>query len=231
MYSMLRSTMFHRSHFLFGALGIALLCAGCDSKDGEIKVYRIAKADAEEPGAPAGMPVGPAALQPGGPQTGMTRGGPGAAMAPAATDLKIAGTAPASWVAQPASAMRLASYQIKGDNGAEADVSVIALGGAAGGVLENVNRWLGQLGKSPIAEAELTSMAQHLTTPLGDVAVVDLEGLPAGADPAKDGRIVAAIVSLGDRTLFFKLRGNANLVESRKLEFMKWLETVRLSAK
>jgi len=223
--------MLDRTHFLFGALAVALLCAGCDSKDGEIKVYRVAKADAEEPGVRGGTPSGPDASQPEMPPMGPARVAAGAAMPPATTALQITGSAPASWVVQPASAMRLASYQIKGENGASADVSVISLGGAAGGVLENVNRWLGQLGKPPVTEQELGPMTKHLTTPLGDVSVVDLEGLPAGSDPAKDGRIVAGIVASGDQTLFFKMRGNAELTESRKLEFLKWIETVRPTAK
>ena len=223
--------MFYRTFPLLSAVGVALLCAGCDDQNKEIKVYRVAKADAETPNSPAGgdMPSSPVAPQLGMPGMGSAgtvpaMGVPGAEAAP-----QIVSTPPASWIAQPASSMRLASFQIKGENGAVADISLIALGGAAGGALENVNRWLGQLGQPAVSQEKLTQMTKHLTMPLGDVMIVDLEGLPAGADPAKDGRILAAIVTAGDRTLFFKLRGNAALASSRKNEFLQWVETVRLN--
>jgi hypothetical protein len=135
--------------------------------------------------------------------------------------------APAGWEAQPPSAMRLASFLVKGANGASADVSLVALGGAAGGALENVNRWLGQLGQQPVTEEKLDEMARQVTTPLGEVRVVDLAGLPPGADAAKDGRILAGIASGGERTLFFKMRGNAELVGAQKEAFVKWIGSVR----
>src|SRR5262247_3859395 len=122
--------------------------------------------------------------------------------------------------------MRQASFLVKGDNGAVADVSFVSLGSAAGNVLENVNRWLGQLGQPPITEQKLGEMAQRLHTSLGDMTIVDLAGLPDNADPARDGRIVAAMMTTASATLFFKMRGNADLAESQKSEFLKWVASV-----
>jgi len=93
-------------------------------------------------------------------------------------------------------------------------------------VLDNVNRWLDQLGQPPITEQKLGEIAQRLTTSLGEVTVVDLAGLPKDADPAKDGRIIAAIATTGDSTLFFKMRGNAALTEAQKGDFIKWVAAV-----
>jgi hypothetical protein len=93
-------------------------------------------------------------------------------------------------------------------------------------VLENVNRWLGQLGQPPITEAKLSQVTEHLTTSVGDVAVFDLPGLPKDADPTKDGRIIAAMVAGPNGTLFFKMRGNAELTEAQKTDFMKWVSAV-----
>jgi hypothetical protein len=56
--------------------------------------------------------------------------------------------------------------------------------------------------------------------------VVDLAGLPNGADPARDGRIIAAMTSAGGSTLFFKIRGNAALTESQRSDFIKWVAAV-----
>src|SRR5215470_999729 len=155
---------------------IAALLASCE-KNSEIKVYRVSKAPLEQsmPQQQDAIPTNTAAPRmPGG-------------FAPAA---QTAVTTPPNWEAQPLSQMRQASYLVKGDNGAVADVSFVSLGSAAGNVLENVNRWLGQLNQSPITEQKLSEIAQRLRTSLGDVAIVDLAGLPDNADPARDGRII-----------------------------------------
>ncbi len=122
--------------------------------------------------------------------------------------------------------MRQASFLAKGDNGAVADISFVSLGTAAGNVLDNVNRWLDQLGQPPITEQKLGDIAQRLRTSLGDVTIVDLAGLPENADPAKDGRIIAAMVTTGSSTLFFKMRGNVDLTEAQKGDFIKWVAAV-----
>src|SRR5215831_19191731 len=199
------------SKYLSLALSAALL-VGCE-KNSEIKVYRVSKAPLEQsmPQQQDSMPINTAAPRmPGG-------------FAPAA---QTTVTTPTNWEPQPLSQMRQASFMVKGDNGAVADVSFVSLGSAAGNVLENVNRWLGQLSQPPITEQKLGEMAQRLRTSLGDVTIVDLGGLPDIADPARDGRIIAAMVTTADSTLFFKMRGNADLTEAQKGDFIKWVATV-----
>jgi hypothetical protein len=201
-----------RKHFIF-YLGLSsALLAGCE-KNSEIKVYRVSKAPLEEaaPQQQDAVPTNTAAPR-------MPAG-----LAPVA---ETAIATPPNWEPQPLSQMRQASFLVKGENGAVADVSFVSLGSAAGNVLENVNRWLGQLGQPPITEQKLSEMAQRLHTPLGDVTIVDLAGLPDNADPARDGRIIAAMVTTANATLFFKIRGNADLVETQKGDFIKWVAAV-----
>jgi hypothetical protein len=143
---------------------------------------------------------------------------------PPATETAV--STPPNWEPQPLSQMRQASFLVNGDNGAVADISFVSLGSAAGNVLENVNRWLGQLDQPPITEQKLGDIAQRLRTSLGEVTIVDLAGLPDSADPARDGRIIAAMVTTTDSTLFFKMRGNADLTEVQKSEFIKWVAAV-----
>ena len=191
---------------------IAALVVSCE-KHSEIKVYRVSKAPLEQsaPQQQDVMPTNTAAPRmPGG-------------FAPAA---QTAVTTPPNWEAQPLSQMRQASFMVKGDKGAVADVSFVSLGSAAGNVLENVNRWLGQLNQPPITDQQLGETAQRLHTSLGDVAIVDLVGLPDNADPARDGRIIAAMVTTANATLFFKMRGNADLTETQKGDFIKWVAAV-----
>ena len=58
------------------------------------------------------------------------------------------------------------------------------------------------------------------------MTIVDLAGLPDNADPSRDGRIIAAMVTTANATLFFKMRGNADLTESQKGDFIKWVSAV-----
>src|SRR6476660_5175329 len=199
-------------HAAIVCVAVFAALAACE-KNSEIKVYRVSKAPLEEsaPQQQDVMPTNTAAPRmPGG--------------LPPATEAAV--TTPPNWEAQPLSQMRQASFLVTGDNGAVADVSFVSLGSAAGNVLENVNRWLGQLGQPPVTEEKLGEMAQRLHTSLGDVAIVDLAGLPDNADPARDGRIIAAMVTTADATLFFKMRGNADLTEAQKSDFIKWVAAV-----
>jgi hypothetical protein len=191
---------------------VAALLVGCE-KNSEIKVYRVSKAPLEQsaPQQQDAMPTNTAAPRmPGG----------------LASTADTAVATPPNWEPQPLSQMRQASFLVKGDNDAVADVSFVSLGSAAGNVLENVNRWLGQLGQPPITEQKLGAIAQQLHTSLGDVTIVDLAGLPDNADPARDGRIIAAMVTTANATLFFKMRGNADLTEAQKGDFIKWVAAV-----
>jgi hypothetical protein len=206
---LMRLFMFRGS--FIGAL--VILMPACDRSDQQIKVYRVSKAPLEEsePQQQNAMPT--------------NAGSPAAphGMPPVASTTP---TTPPNWEPQPLSQMRQASFLVKGDNGAVADISFVSLGTAAGNVLDNVNRWLDQLGQPPITEQKLGEIAQRLRTSLGDVTIVDLAGLPKDADSARDGRIIAAMVTTSSSTLFFKMRGNADLTEAQKGDFIKWVAAV-----
>lgn len=224
------------------SLAVVLICiclSACDNKD-EVKVYRLTKEDSQAAAPQPEMPPDHAGMGGGG-GAPMMGGGMGAPMmgdmsgaVPMAGDphggmqpRMFSDSAPKDWQAQPLSPMRQASYLVKGENGAQADVSIIVMGGAAGGDLDNVNRWLAQLGQSPMTAEQLAQKAQRVTSQLGEVTVVDLEGLAQGADASKDGRILAGMASGEGMTVFFKMRGNAALTKSQKDAFLNWIGTVK----
>ena len=127
---------------------------------------------------------------------------------------------PEGWKSVPASTMRLASFAV-GNGG---DFSVVALGPAAGGTLANLNRWRGQLGLAPIAEAEVAAATSSVPLKDGQTAILaDLtgEGQFAGR------KMLAAIVPRPDRTWFFKLTGDAALVTAERERFVKFLKSVK----
>ncbi|MEI6278820.1 MAG: hypothetical protein WCQ16_05480 [Verrucomicrobiae bacterium] len=212
---------FPRPLLCFGLVLPCVLFSACKDKNA-VQVYRVSKgeSDAAAPGNSA----------PESPGTGVmpAMGAPAEPGAPASVQPpQVTGTPPSNWEARPLSAMRQASYLVKGDNGATADISLVILAGPAGGALDNINRWLSQLGQPEITAEQLAKIARHVASPLGDATVVDLEGLPQGGDAAKDGRIVAGIISGDSRSFFFKMRGNAALAESQKEAFIQWIGTMR----
>jgi hypothetical protein len=172
------------------------------------------------------------------PDTGAT---PDANAAPAPTDsaappdsapqAPLTWTAPADWQPKPLGAMRLGSFAVSSDTG-DADISIIAFPGEAGGLLANINRWRGQLGLAPLAEGDLggaeSGRVGGATTALDGAGglhftVVDLSG-QAGGTPA---RMLGAILSFGGQTYFFKLTGPDALVAREKPAFLDFLKTVK----
>jgi hypothetical protein len=134
---------------------------------------------------------------------------------------------PPNWESQPLSQMRQVSFLVHGNNGAIADISFVSLGPAAGSVLDNVNRWLGQLAQPSISADKLSSTVQKLHTARDDIDVVDLAGQPETGDASKDGRIIGAIAADEGKISFFKMRGNAELVGAEKANFLKWVSAMR----
>jgi len=198
-------------------LVLPLLVAGC-RRGSEISVYRVPKESASAPVATTD------------PHAGMSRPGsadPHAGIPAGDTMVvpMVEGEVPEHWKAAPGSSMRLASYRAEGEEGAIADISLVVLAGAAGGVLDNVNRWRGQLGLGPVDEAGLASSSGKHDTPVGEAVVVDIEGQPA---TASDGRIVAAVIPQSAEVWFYKMRGNPVLVGREKEAFVRWVETAKV---
>ena len=147
-------------------------------------------------------------------------GGPmGQAPAQGANDLTW--SAPASWQTKSLGQMRRGSYAIKGEGSAESDLSIFVFPGAAGGVVENINRWRGQIGLSPIAAAALADETTPLRTDSGlEIIMVDLKG--SGPDS-----ILGAILTQPGQSWFFKLKGSTPLLQQQKAEFTAFLKTVK----
>ena len=165
-------------------------------------------------GAPAMPPPGAAAPQGAMANTPVaTASGPG-----------LAWTAPSSWTAkQGASSMRKGTYTIKAEGlPGEAELAITAFPGDVGGELANVNRWRGQMGLPPVAEAELGSALMRLEKNGLKISVLDIVGSGANAQ-----RMLGAMVPHAGATWFFKLTGPDAVVGKAKPDFLAFLETVK----
>ncbi len=133
-------------------------------------------------------------------------------------------TAPAEWQAKALTTMRRGSFTIPGEGDATADLSIIAFPGAAGGLVQNLNRWRGQVGLATLDEAQLTAQTTVIKTAAGlEFTVADLAA--EGSGPRQ--RLLGAIANHGGETWFFKLLGPDALVARTKPAFLAFLNTVK----
>ena len=166
--------------------------------------------------APAGLPSGHPDISAGGP-----------AAAPAATP-RLSWTKPEGWNEAPPGQMRAASFNVKGDGGKQADVSVIPLPGAAGGDLANVNRWRGQVGLGSLSAEELAKTAEAVEIAGQPAQLYDVAGAASGSgDPT---RILGVIQQRDGTAWFFKMTGNDPLVAKEKSAFVAFLKSVKYEA-
>lgn len=218
---------------------ITLLGASACKQEKEIKVYRVERTVATDADPHAGVPGAKPGEISGDPHAGIpgmdpaAGGDPHAGLTPqqmatvgGPSGPQVSDAAPAGWIKQAATSMRQLSYRVEGDGGNSADISLVILRGAAGGRLANVNRWRDQLGLQALTEETLKDHSEMVATPLGEALLVDIEGLPDGADPKKDGRMLGAIVDRGKDGWFFRMRGHAELVGAQKENFLAWVKSV-----
>ena len=133
-------------------------------------------------------------------------------------------TAPAEWQAKTLTTMRRGSFTVRGEGDATADLSIIAFPGAAGGLVENLNRWRGQVGLASLDAAQVAAQTTVVKTNAGlEFTVADLAA--EGSGPRQ--RLLGAITNYGGEAWFFKLIGPDDLVARTKPAFLAFLNTVK----
>ena len=191
---------------IFICLTLLLLALSCGCGQSDIKVYRVAKAEAAAP---------PQSAQ------SLPSGHPGVAESASPT---LKWTLPAGWEEVAPAEMRVASFRVKGAEGKQADVSIVPLSGMAGGALANVNRWRDQLGLAAITEGALSKIAEPVEIGGRPAKLFEQAGkLPASSEPA---RILGAIQDRDGTTWFFKMTGDDQLVAGQKPAFIGFLKSL-----
>lgn len=164
-------------------------------------------------GAMPGRPAG------GGGMAGGGAGGMAAAKADAGT--RPAWELPAGWQETSPGPMQMARFAPPASEGAKAEVTVVMLPGDAGGMAPNVNRWRGQVGLAPLNDADLTKQLGQLDLPGATTYLID------AANEQTKRRVVAAGVTRGGSTWFYKLIGDEAAVAAQKEAFLKFIQTVK----
>jgi len=172
-----------------------LLCA-CSSRDREVRTYSIAKVQ------PAPQLAAKAFSQ--------TSSG------------AVRWTSPAGWKELPGDSIRLAIFEVPGkEGGAKAEASITVLGGEAGGLEANVNRWRQQAGLEPASADEIKRSGKGGKAKFGDFQQFQIDG--AEGMPS----ILAAVFSRPGKTLFVKLTSKQKILETQKASFTALCRSVR----
>lgn len=104
----------------------------------------------------------------------------------------ITWTAPKDWQEEKGAGMRHATFRI-GSKGLE--LTVIPLGKEFGSILDNINRWRGQIGLRPITQGDLATVSREFKWDGGSGLLVEMTGVEvgkAGKMPPFAGKAAAA---------------------------------------
>jgi len=140
---------------------------------------------------------------------------------------------PGHWQQLPPAPMRAASFRIVGNEEHAAGVSIVSLGGKAGGMVANINRWRGQLGLGPMAPQEIDASVEKVPaagTATGGGGEFLMIFLAQGDAVEAQNRqaILAAILERNDHTWFVKMTGDLGTVEDEQPVFREFLKRLVL---
>jgi hypothetical protein len=138
---------------------------------------------------------------------------------PTAPPLKF--DVPSGWTEAPAGGMRKAAFAIA-DADKSAEVTVIALPGAGGALLPNINRWRGQINLPATNDEELSADLKKLAVGGRAADYIELVG------PEKT--ILGAILQDDGQAWFFKMSGDAAIVNREKANFERFVQSARLDS-
>ena len=127
--------------------------------------------------------------------------------------------------------MRLATF-LTGAGDKAAECTIVSLGGSAGGLKANVERWANQIQLSFSSPAELEkflSQQEQFKTHSGlPVAMVDFTTVPSSA--AVSPSMIAAIITLEDKVVFIKMTGPRDTLIGNREQFRMLCQSLRPAA-
>ena len=139
---------------------------------------------------------------------------------------QVSWTLPKDWKESGAGQMSVASFTIQDAGGHEAQVTITPLAQLAGRDTEIVNMWREQVGLEPLNREDVAKQFEAIEVGGEKGNLFQIEGKPqGGSGPA---RIVTAMVHRPDSSWFYKLAGDAALVEAQKPAFIEFLKSIRL---
>ncbi|MGA2853527.1 MAG: hypothetical protein ABSE90_05295 [Verrucomicrobiota bacterium] len=209
------------------AFSLILTLAGCGRDD--VKVYRVAK-EQEQPQQQTAT-----ALPTDSPNPTLPPGHPDISSAPTMAaplasepaQSPLTWKMPEGWTEIPPSEMRVASFKVAGKDGKQADVSIIPLPGMSGTDAANVNRWRGQVGLTVMTDDEMQKLVENVEAGGQPAQLYDIAGTNPGSSSAE--RILGVIQHRDGMAWFYKMTGDADLVEQQKPAFVEFLKSLKFT--
>lgn len=130
---------------------------------------------------------------------------------------------PEGWRESTPGRMSVATFSINSD-GKEAQVTVTPLPMLAGRDAMIVNMWREQVGLKPLEPDEVASQLKDVSVGPDSGKLFEV----TGKDGEASMRIITAMVHRSDASWFYKLSGDAALVEAQKPAFVEFLKSVRI---
>jgi hypothetical protein len=134
-------------------------------------------------------------------------------------------TAPPGWERQLDKPMRVATYRAGTDDSAAELIITRFAPGQAGGLLDNINRWRGQVGLEPIADLNRAERPRAIAINGHEAWIYDFTGNAKQGESPK--RIRVALSIAGAKLWFFKLQGSADAVAQQQAAFDRFLNSVK----
>lgn len=131
---------------------------------------------------------------------------------------------PPEWRQIPGTQLRLFNYRFgEGSKGGEVYVSR-----ASGGVLPNVNRWLGQFGKPPLESLDELPKVKVLGLDAVVVSASGKFGGGMGKAAQENAAVLGVIADHGSGLLTVKMIGPAEQVAAERERMLKFCENLRI---
>lgn len=146
------------------------------------------------------------------------------------TESPVTWKVPDGWKEGPGGGMRLASFRSNQDPGI--DVSIVSLGGMAGGVSANVSRWMNQLHLPALTEEELNKFLakqKKFKTDSGlPVTLIDLTMLQEKEDQKTQPGMLAALIEIPNKTVFVKMTGTVDEIDRNREAFQDLCRSLKV---
>lgn len=133
---------------------------------------------------------------------------------------------PQGWKETGPGEMSLAGFSIAGSGSQEAQVTITPLTVLSGRETQIVNMWREQVGLNPLSEEEVTRQFQPVEVGGEQGSLFEVTG--KAKDAAEPVRILTAMVHRPGASWFYKLSGNASLVEAQKETFIAFLKSIQI---
>jgi hypothetical protein len=130
-------------------------------------------------------------------------------------------TVPETWKEAPGNEFSIAAFSVTdGSKSVKTTVSQ-----AGGDLLQNLNRWRGQLGLEPWSAGEMAKESRQLPIAGGSGTFVELVGTDVRT--GKPSCTLGVILPRGDSSWFFKLTGDVELAQREKSNFEAFVRSVK----